>query len=76
MASLPVSPDRIHDELKSIQKIINHWESYLDQTKLPGIDVQAPDAEEKLELFVRQLSGEMMFAAGKCHNLAVVLAEQ
>jgi len=67
---LPVSPDLIHDELESAKKILEKW---IEKVKagLPVVD--NPGDEMQLDLFIRELCGELRVCAGKCGNLSEVL---
>jgi len=73
--TLPVSPDNIHEELESVEKLVKKWREAVGKG-LPGIDIPTQDAEAKLDAFMRQLTGELILVAGKCQNLAVVLSER
>ena len=75
MMTLPISGDNIHEELSHVEKIVTTWRMSVDKG-IVGVDTPAPDAEEKLELYLRQLTGELLFAAGKLQNLAVLLSER
>jgi hypothetical protein len=73
--ALPVHPDTIHEELISIDKIVAKWKARVNEG-IPCIDLPGPDAEEALDNFLREFSGELLLVAGKAHNLAIVLAER
>jgi|WetSurMetagenome_2_1015567.scaffolds.fasta_scaffold08238_3 hypothetical protein len=73
--TMPVSPDLVHEELESIIKIVSKWRDAVN-TGVPGVDIPGADAEEALDNFLRELVGELLLAAGKTHNLALVLAER
>jgi hypothetical protein len=76
MICLPINPENIHDELESIKKLVDYWESRLKKEPLPGIDIPTSNSEEQLECLLRQMTGELLFIAGKCNNLAVILSER
>jgi len=73
--ALPIHPDNIHAELEHIEKVITKWRERISKG-LPGIDIPTTDAEEKLDAFFREFTGELLFAAGKCQNMAVILSER
>lgn len=73
--TLPVHPDHVHEELESVEKIVGKWRARVNDG-IVGIDLPGADAEEKLEAFLRELTGELYFVAGKCHNLATILTER
>ena len=73
--TLPVHPDHIHEELESVEKIIAKWRASVDNG-IAGFDLPGSNAEEQLEMFLRHLSGELIYVAGKCQNLAIVLTER
>jgi hypothetical protein len=74
--TLPVTPDNIHAELESVEAIVKKWREYIGKEGIPGIDKPAQDAEAKLDSFLRQFTGEILFTAGKLQNLAVVLSDR
>lgn len=67
---LPVSPDLISEELESAKKTLEKWLEKVN-AGLPVVD--QPGDEHQLDLFVRELCGELRIVAGKCGNLAEVL---
>jgi len=73
--TLPITPDNIHTELEHVEQIVKKWREFVG-TGIPGIDMPAQDSEAKLDSFLRQFTGEMLYVAGKCQNLAVVLSER
>lgn len=73
--TLPVSPDNIHTELEHIEATVKKWREAVGKG-IPGIDMPAQDAEAKLDSFMRQFTGEMLFLSGKLQNLALVLSER
>lgn len=73
--TLPIDPENIYTELESIEKVVTKWRALVGKG-LPGVDLPAADAEEKLDAFLRQLTGELLFVSGKCNNLAVILSER
>lgn len=75
MDSLPIHPDNIHAELKSVEEVITKWREAVDNG-IPGIDIPGPGAEERLDAFLRQFTGELLFVSGKCQNMAVILSER
>lgn len=70
---LALSPDVIHEELQGVQKLINKWTGIVNNG-IPGVDT--PASEEAAEKFLRQLVGELLFVAGRCQNMALILAER
>jgi len=74
--TLPVTPDNIHAELESAKAIVEKWHKYIGDEGIPGIDKPTQDAEAKLDSFLRQFTGELLFTAGKLQNLAVVLSDR
>ena len=73
--TLPISPDNIHTELEHVEAIVKKWREYVGKG-IVGIDQPAADAEEKLDAFLRQFTGELLFASGKLQNMAVVMSER
>jgi len=73
--TLPITPDNIHLELESAETIVKKWREFIGKG-IPGIDVPAPDAEVKLDAFLRQFTGELLFVSGKLQNMAVVLSDR
>jgi hypothetical protein len=73
--TLPIDPEEIHTELEQIERIATKWRTSVGNG-IAGIDLPTADAEEKLDAFLRQFTGELLFLAGKCQNLAVVLSER
>lgn len=72
---LPITPDNIHTELEHVEAVVKKWREFVGNG-IPGIDMPAQDAEAKLDAFLRQFTGEMLFTAGKLQNIAVVLSER
>jgi len=72
---LPISPDNIHTELEHVEAIVKKWREFIGKG-IPGVDMPTQDAEVKLDAFLRQFTGEMLFVSGKCQNMAVVLSER
>jgi hypothetical protein len=68
---LAINPETIHDELEGAKKIIDKWLAQLD-AGLPMVD--EPGNEEQLEALMREFVGELRVCAGKCANVAEVLA--
>ena len=73
--TLPIDPENIYTELEHLEKMIVGWREKVGKG-LPGVDLPAADAEEKLDAFLRQFTGELLFVSGKCNNLAVILSER
>lgn len=73
--TLPVSPDNIHAELAQARDIVAKWHDFVG-SGIPGIDHPTQDAEMKLDVFLRQFTGELLFVAGKLSNMAAVLSER
>ena len=73
--TLPVTPDNIYEELKSAERVVAKWRESVGKG-IPGVDVLTSDAEAQLDAYMRQLTGELLFVAGKLQNLAVVLSER
>lgn len=68
---LAVSSPVILSELESLKVIAEKWIEKI-QTGIPGVDLPAPD--DRLELFLRELCGELLLCAGKCESLSTVLS--
>lgn len=73
--TLPITPDNIHTELEHVEAMVKKWREAIGKG-IPGIDMPAQDAEAKLDSFMRQFIGELLFASGKLQNMAVVLSER
>lgn len=73
--TLPINPETIYAELQQIEGIVARWRESVGKG-IVGIDMPAQDAEERLEMFLRQFTGELLFVGGKCTNLAMILAER
>jgi hypothetical protein len=73
--TLPVTPDNIHAELEHVETMVQKWREVVGKG-IPGIDIPVQDAEARLDAFMRQFTGELLFMAGKLQNLAVVLSER
>lgn len=73
--TLPVHPDNVHTELEHVEKIVTKWRKKVGDG-IVGIDIPAADADEKLDAFLREFTGELLLVAGKCQNLAVILTER
>ena len=69
--ALSINPETIHDELSGAKKILDKWLAKLDEG-LPVVD--EPGSEEQLEAMMREFVGELRVCAGKCANVAEVLA--
>lgn len=72
---LPITPDNIHSELESVEAVVRKWREFVGQG-IPGIDIPTSDAELKLDTFLRQFTGELLFVSGKLNNIAMVLSER
>lgn len=72
--SLPVRPEMLHEELESMRKLLQHWELYVSKG-ITGVDFPTERAEELVEKFRRELSGELTIVAGRAQALAVVISE-
>lgn len=73
--TLPIHPDTIHTELEQIEAVVKKWKDRIDKG-IVGVDKPAADPEEKLDAFLREFTGEMLFVGGKCNNMALILAER
>jgi len=73
--TLPINPETIHTELEQIEVVVKRWREAVGKG-LPGIDIPASDPEEKLEAFLREFTGELLFVGGKCNNMALILSER
>lgn len=73
--TLPIHPETIHSELEQIEALVTKWRKKVG-AGLPGIDLPAQDAEEKLDNFLREFTGELLFVGGKCNNMALILSER
>lgn len=71
---LPVRADTLHEELKSMRVILEHWEQVVNQG-IPGVDVPAENSEMLVDRFRRELCGELTVIAGRSQALAVVISE-
>lgn len=73
--TLPISPDNIHKELEHAEEIVKKWREFVGKG-IPGVDTPAQDAEAKLDTFLRQFTGELLYVSGKLQNVAVVMSER
>lgn len=73
--TLPISPDNIHKELEHVEEVVTKWKVFVGNG-IPGVDIPAQNAEEKLDMFLRQFTGELLYAAGKLQNVAMVLSDR
>ena len=73
--SLPINPETIHEELLSVERLVVKWRESIGKG-IVGIDLPAPDAEVKLEAYMREFIGELLLVSGKCQNMALILAER
>lgn len=70
---LPVSPDLLHDEMRSVQKLLEKHIKRLN-AGLPGVD--RPEGEGggiSLEAILKEMVGELLYGASKLESLARVL---
>lgn len=72
---LPINPDVLHEELESVEKLILKWKDRISKG-IVGVDLPGANAEEKLEAFLREFSGEMLYVAGKCQLMATITSER
>jgi hypothetical protein len=72
--SLPIRADTLHEELRSMRKLLQYWEELVN-TGIPGIDLPTENAEMMVERFRRELCGELTIVAGRSQALAVVVSE-
>jgi hypothetical protein len=72
---LPINPETIYEELQSVEKVVAKWRESIG-TGIVGIDKPAPDAEARLEAYMREFVGELLLVSGKCQNMALILAER
>lgn len=75
MSVLPIHPDLLHSELEGMEAVLKKWRVSIGEG-IAGVDLPTANAEEKLENFVRQFIGELLFVAGKAQNMAAILAER
>lgn len=73
--ALPINPETIYEELQSIEGVIAKWRESVGHG-IVGVDKAAPDAEAKLEAYMREFVGELLLIGGKCQNMALILAER
>lgn len=70
---LPVSPDLLHDEMRSVQKILEKHIQRLN-AGLPGIDGPSTEGgEAALAAVLKEMVGELYYGASKLESLARVL---
>lgn len=74
-ATLPINPETIYEELQSIEGVITKWRESVGHG-IVGVDQAVPDAEAKLEAYMREFVGELLFISGKCQSMALILAER
>ncbi len=67
---LSITREVLLDELDAAKAIIDRWHKTIE-AGIPVIDMPAP--EDRLELFVRQLCGELLLVSGKCQSIAEIL---
>lgn len=68
---LPLPPDAIREELAAIQKTLTQLVELAND--IPG--VEQPAHEAHVGEWMTEFCGTLVFAAGKCENLARTLAE-
>jgi hypothetical protein len=68
---MPVSPDLILTEMVGAKEILDKWIAAYEKGEVPGM---MPSTDQAAEDFMRELCGELMLAASKCHNLAEILS--
>lgn len=68
---LPLSTPLLLAELQSIEAIIRKHREIIEGEGVPAVD--QPGSEAQVEEFIGELSGELLFVAGKCENIARVL---
>lgn len=66
--SLPMELDTLHDEILSVKRLVDKWESYFKSTPLPVLD--APGTPEELEKIISAFRGEIRLVARKAEALA------
>jgi len=71
-SGLPVSPDTIHDEIKSARQILARWKTRI--LHIPSVDV--PGSEDEMVQFIRELTGELLVVANKTNGLSMILSER
>jgi hypothetical protein len=71
--ALPINPDTLHAEIVSAIGILEKLEVSIGTTGIPGVDKVG--SSEDCAVFLRQTAGELMVVAGKCSNLASIIAE-
>ena len=73
--TLSINPDLMHSELEAIEAVIVKWKDRISKG-IVGIDTPAANAEEKLEAFLREFSGEMLYTASKMSAMATIVSER
>jgi len=68
---IPVTTPVIRQEVESAQAILASWFERID-AGIPGLDI--PADEMACDLWIHQFCGELLVVAGKCENLASILA--
>lgn len=72
---LPINPDVLHEELEAVEKLIVKWKGRVSQG-IAGIDMPAANAEEKIEAFIREFSGELLYVSNKLAAMASIVSER
>ena len=73
---LAVSADVLHAELVSVKNIIDKWVEKVG-SGVPGVDIPIEGntpPEERLDIWLAELIGEIRLVSGKTENIAQVLA--
>jgi hypothetical protein len=72
---MTISRDVLLKELETAREYLDKWITKVNEG-IPGIDIPAAgDAEEHIDVFVRELCGELRIISGKCDNLAEVVID-
>lgn len=71
MATLPVNPDTIVDELKSCHALLGKWIEQIGTRGLPVIDT--PGAEEQLDDVLKEFCGETLLISRKLEALSEIV---
>lgn len=73
---LPISREILHAELVSVKQIVDKWIDRIEEG-IPGVDIPMEGntpAEERLDIWLSELIGEIRLVSGKTENVAQVLA--
>jgi hypothetical protein len=71
MATLPVSPDTIYDELKSCHALLGKWIERIGVKGLPGLDL--PGGDDQLDDALKEFCGETLLVSRKLEALSEIV---